>query len=147
MNSIFGATIHDVAQVVGAAYAVSTEAGDKATIVKLFRVALLLPTVTIIAWVGRRGAEGAGRTGSLLPSFLIAFAGLVVLNSVGVVPQSVASFFSTMSRWCIVVAIAALGVKTSLKSFFDVGRTAVAMMAAETLFLALLFLTLFFVLR
>jgi len=42
-----GATIHDVAQVVGAGYSVSTQAGDTATIVKLFRVALLLPVVLL----------------------------------------------------------------------------------------------------
>jgi uncharacterized membrane protein YadS len=36
-----GATIHDVAQVVGAGYAISPEAGDTATVVKLMRVAML----------------------------------------------------------------------------------------------------------
>ncbi len=49
-----GATIHDVAQVVGAGYSVSTVAGDTATIVKLFRVALLLPVVLAISFVLQR---------------------------------------------------------------------------------------------
>ena len=38
-----GGTIHDVAQVVGAGYAISPEAGDAATLVKLMRVAMLRP--------------------------------------------------------------------------------------------------------
>ena len=40
-----GGTIHDVAQVVGAGYAISPEAGDAATLVKLMRVAMLLPVI------------------------------------------------------------------------------------------------------
>ena len=45
-----GAAIHDVAQVVGAGYAVSDAAGNVATIVKLFRVFLLLPVVLGVGW-------------------------------------------------------------------------------------------------
>lgn len=43
-----GATIHDVAQVIGAGYSVSDESGDMATVVKLFRVALLVPVVLLV---------------------------------------------------------------------------------------------------
>lgn len=43
-----GATIHDVAQVIGAGYTVSDEAGETAAIVKLMRVACLVPTVLAI---------------------------------------------------------------------------------------------------
>src|SRR5262249_26965157 len=40
-----GGTIHDVAQVVGAGYSISHDAGDVATLVKLMRVAMLLPVI------------------------------------------------------------------------------------------------------
>ena len=143
-----GATIHDVAQVVGAGYSVSVEAGDKATIVKLFRVALLLPVVVAIALASRHIAGEDARTPkSLLPWFLIAFAALVIANSAGLIPASLGSLLAQASRWCIVVAIAALGVKTALKSFAEVGRPAVGMMIAETVFLATLFLTLMLLLK
>ena len=46
-----GATIHDVAQVVGAGYSVSGQTGDVATIVKLARVAMLVPVILIL-WLG-----------------------------------------------------------------------------------------------
>ncbi|GIS24430.1 MAG: hypothetical protein CM15mP125_1170 [Gammaproteobacteria bacterium] len=49
MGLFIGATIHDVAQVVGAGYSVSTETGDLATFVKLVRVAMLVPIVMAIA--------------------------------------------------------------------------------------------------
>ena len=47
---MLGGTIHDVAQVVGAGYAVSEPVGNTAVIVKLFRVFLLLPVVLGIGW-------------------------------------------------------------------------------------------------
>jgi uncharacterized integral membrane protein (TIGR00698 family) len=62
---MLGATIHDVAQVVGAGYGVSPEAGDTATIVKLFRVFLLLPVVLIIG-LAFAGAE-AGHAKAPVP--------------------------------------------------------------------------------
>ena len=46
-----GGTIHDVAQVVGAGYGMNSNTGDTATIIKLFRVALLVPVVMLIAFV------------------------------------------------------------------------------------------------
>ena len=115
---LFGATIHDVAQVVGAGYAVSDEAGDTATIVKLFRVTLLLPVVlTIGIVVGRKGNSGGGFP---LPPFAIAFAALVVLNSVITLPEPLLAGADSLSRWCLVAAVAALGMRTSLA---DLGRS------------------------
>ena len=66
---LLGATIHDVAQVVGAGYAVSPEAGDTATIVKLLRVALLLPIVFVIALaIPRERDDGGSRAVACLRS-------------------------------------------------------------------------------
>ncbi|HSC00989.1 MAG TPA: putative sulfate exporter family transporter, partial [Burkholderiaceae bacterium] len=55
-----GATIHDVAQVVGAGYSLSSETGDAATLVKLLRVAMLLPVIVVAAMItrARSAAEG-----------------------------------------------------------------------------------------
>src|SRR5262249_3281927 len=49
-----GATIHDVAQVVGAGYSMSRETGDVAILVKLMRVAMLLPVIVFAAMLPRR---------------------------------------------------------------------------------------------
>ena len=60
---MLGGTIHDVAQVVGAGYAVSEPVGNTAVIVKLFRVFLLLPVVLGVGWyftrAGRQARRGA----------------------------------------------------------------------------------------
>jgi len=137
-----GATIHDVAQVVGAGYSVSTAAGDAATIVKLFRVALLLPVVLVISYaLQRHRTEAAGaRSGErtpLLPAFLVAFAVLVAVNSLGWLSRDVTSLLREASRWCLVVAIAALGTKTSLGELASVGWRPVAIVVGETVFVAL----------
>jgi uncharacterized integral membrane protein (TIGR00698 family) len=129
---MIGATIHDVAQVVGAGYAVSQEAGDIATFVKLLRVALLPVVVIAIMLVSMRGEE-RGRVS--LPSFVLVFAGLVVLNSIGLIPTAVAAYLSELSRWLLIVAIAALGVKTALKDMFALGVGHVSVVASITLFL------------
>ncbi|WP_269149074.1 putative sulfate exporter family transporter [Cupriavidus necator] len=81
-------TIHDVAQVVGAGYSISHEAGDAATLIKLMRVAMLLPVVALAAWLSQRHqrAQGEAGTGSRppqLPWFAVAFAVLVAIHSTG----------------------------------------------------------------
>lgn len=143
-----GATIHDVAQVVGAGYSISNDAGDAATIVKLFRVALLLPVVIVIGFLFRTGHEaGAGKVRPpILPMFLVAFAVLVALNSTGWLPRSVNAGLQAASRWCLVIAIAALGTKTSLGDLVRVGWRPIAVIVAETIMVALIVLAGLFIL-
>jgi uncharacterized membrane protein YadS len=131
-----GATIHDVAQVVGAGYGVSATAGDVATISKLMRVALLVPVVAALALAYRSpGGEGA-RRGLMLPWFLVAFVIFAAASSAGFVPKPAADALNHASRWCLVIAIAALGMKTSLAALGKLGWRPVALMLAETVFLA-----------
>lgn len=138
-----GGTIHDVAQVVGAGYSVSPEAGDAATIIKLLRVSLLLPTALLISLLGRRLREDdRGRAPGLVPGFLVAFFVIVALNSIGAVPAWLQSSLSEGSRWCIVTAIAALGVKTALATMAKVGHRAIGLMVGETILIAVFVLVL-----
>jgi uncharacterized membrane protein YadS len=58
----------------------------------------------------------------------------------GVIPEPVLVVIKNVSRWCLVTAIAALGMKTSLKAMADVGGRAIALIVAETVFLAVLVL-------
>lgn len=131
-----GATIHDVAQVVGAGYSISEHTGDVATFVKLMRVAMLVPVVFAIMLVLRaRGTAGEGG-GTPLPWFLVVFAVLVAANSAGWLPAVMQEPISAVSRWCLVTAIAALGMKTSLRALFEVGIRPIAIIIAETVLIA-----------
>lgn len=138
-----GGTIHDVAQVVGAGLMISHEAGDVAVIVKLFRVMLLVPVVAVLAWYWRQRSSSASASASrqapLLPFFLIAFMALVLLNSLGAIPPGFTEGLSQVSRVCLVVAISALGIKTSFEDLVKLGWRPMALMLAETLWLAAAF--------
>lgn len=132
---LLGATIHDVAQVVGAGYATSLEAGDTATVVKLFRVAMLVPVVLAVSFAFR-GAGGGTQAWRLpVPYFVLAFAALVALNSIGLVPEAVKPPLVELSRWCLVAAVAAIGLTTSIPEMLGIGRSAISLSVATTLIL------------
>jgi uncharacterized integral membrane protein (TIGR00698 family) len=132
-----GATIHDVAQVVGAGYTVSPAAGDAATLTKLLRVAMLVPVViSITMLVVRTGSAAGGRPP--FPMFLAAFVALVLINSLGLVPKPAAAALSNVSQGAMVMAISALGMKTVLKDLFEVGPKALGLLVIETVWIAAL---------
>lgn len=128
---LIGATIHDVAQVVGAGYSVSDAAGDIATFTKLLRVALL-PVVLLAVAITFRN-EAGGTAG--LPWFVVAFIVLMVIRNTLPIPESVLAFVNDTSRFLLVIAIAALGVKTSLQKLFAPGVKGLMLIAVDTLFL------------
>jgi uncharacterized integral membrane protein (TIGR00698 family) len=133
-----GGTIHDVAQVVGAGFSVSQETGDTATLVKLIRVSMLAPVVLLFAVVIRaKGLEdnSEGVRPPLVPGFIIAFLVLAALNSLGLIPANIAQFCSDASRWALLIAIAAVGMKTELRRMLDVGGQAVFLIVLETVFI------------
>lgn len=137
-----GGTIHDVAQVVAAGMLLGPEAGDTATVVKLFRVMLLMPVVFMIALIYRSHAQLTESTAKvpLVPWFLLVFIALVLLSSLGIFNDSVVAYASDGSRTMLVVAIAAAGVKTSFEELLKLGWVPLWMLVAETLFIAALVL-------
>ncbi len=130
-----GGTIHDVAQVVGAGYLLGQEAGDTATFTKLLRVAMLVPTVLVINLLMARGQPRGDRP-PLLPLFLVGFLVLVGINSIGWVPDTWQQWLTECSRWCLVTAIAAIGLKASLKELSKLGWKPLLLVVLETLVLA-----------
>jgi len=139
-----GGSIHEVAQVVGAGYGMSRETGDVATIVKLMRVAMLLPVVVCAAVIARRtqGNAKSGVSPPLLPWFAVAFLLLAWINSIGWIGGPLQSFTNDVSRWCLIVAMSAIGMKTQLKQIVAVGLKPVVLMLGEAVFLAALVLCL-----
>jgi uncharacterized integral membrane protein (TIGR00698 family) len=139
-----GGTIHDVAQVVGAGYVLGPSTGDAATIVKLFRVALLVVVVLVVGALFRGEADQASsrrwRVAGLMPWFLWLFLAMVALNSLGGLPAAAQSGLAQAARLCLVVAIAALGMKTSFAELAQAGWRPFVLIVAETLWLAVLVL-------
>jgi len=131
-----GATIHDVAQVVGAGYSHSPAAGEMATFTKMIRVSLLIPVVFLIGLFLHR-PKTSGNRGPPLPLFLLVFMALFILNSLMTVPSALQDISASVSRILLVLAIAGLGVQTSLQQLAGVGWTPLLLVVAETAFLAL----------
>jgi uncharacterized integral membrane protein (TIGR00698 family) len=137
---MLGGTIHDVAQVVGAGYAVSETVGNTAVIVKLFRVFLLLPTVLGVGWYFTRQGKRHGEARVPVPVFGIVFLFLCAVNSAVPLVPSLLPVYALIkaalveaSTWGLLLAIGALGVGTSVKTIFALGWRHMAMALASTI--------------
>jgi uncharacterized integral membrane protein (TIGR00698 family) len=136
---MLGGTIHDVAQVVGAGYAMSEPVGNTAVIVKLFRVFLLLPVVLGIGWYLTRAGIEHGQARVPVPGFALVFLALCLLNSALPLAPSLAFAFVPakavlieMSSWGLLIAIGALGLGTSIATIVALGWRHVATVLATT---------------
>jgi uncharacterized integral membrane protein (TIGR00698 family) len=136
---MLGGTIHDVAQVVGAGYALSEVAGNTAVIVKLFRVFLLFPTVLAIGWYFTRRGAKHGEARVPVPVFALVFLLFCALNSALSYAPSLTPVYAPIktvalagSAWGLLFAIAALGLATSLKTLVELGWRQIAGAFATT---------------
>jgi uncharacterized integral membrane protein (TIGR00698 family) len=134
---LVGASIHDVAQAIGAGFAVSDAAGAQATVVKLTRVALLAPLVTLAAlWIARAqpvAESGAARHLPVLPAFILAFLLLAGVNSLIALPAEVATATLTLSKTLLLLAVTATAMRTRTDLLLGLGWRAVMPVLAATL--------------
>lgn len=138
MGIFIGATIHDVAQVVGAGYSVSPTTGDLGTFIKLLRVAMLVPVVLVIGIIFRNKVSAAAdrEKAPAFPLFLIGFIVLFAVNSTGLIPGDVIQPVANLAPALLLVAIAALGIRTSMQEVMTIGLKPVLLIVGETLFIA-----------
>lgn len=145
---LLGATIHDVAQVAGAGYAVSDAVGNTAVVVKLFRVFLLLPVVLAIGWSFSQRKEASGHARIPVPVFALVFLALCVVNTTipflggMTIYNQVKAILAEISNWGLLTAIAALGLGTSLTSILTLGWRHLATLTVTTLIIFGMMLTL-----
>jgi uncharacterized integral membrane protein (TIGR00698 family) len=135
----FGGTIHEVAQVVGAASNVSPQAEHIATIVKMTRVMLLVPVLLAIGlWINRtpRGAAAGSQPGGehsaashtprklAIPWFALGFLAFVVVNSLHVLPEAATQTLNTLDTFALTMAMTALGIETRISQIREAGPRA-----------------------
>ncbi len=139
-GAMLGGTIHDVAQVVGAGYALSDAVGNAAVIVKLFRVFLLLPVVLAIGWWFTRRGGHASAVKVPVPVFALVFLALCIVNSaMAALPdldglyQPVKAVLVEASTWGLLIAIGALGLGTSVAAIAALGWRHIATVVGTTL--------------
>ena len=133
----FGATIHDVAQVVGAGFTVSDFTGETATLIKLFRVTLLFPVVLCISLMSYKFKliNDVDKKTPWVPYFIIMFICVVVINSFNLIPNNIKFLSNEFSSWFLLIAIAAVGTKTRLQNLKIIGFLPIFSMVLITIFL------------
>ncbi|WP_420419903.1 YeiH family protein [Pacificispira sp.] len=130
-----GATIHEVAQAVGATLPVSEAASESGTVAKLMRVLMLAPLIAVLQFVAVRG-NGSGSSRTAIPWFVLAFFAAVVLNSVFSIPEPVLSATKLVSAFLLTMAIVAMGLETDIRRLWKRGLRPVLLGALSTAFIA-----------
>ena len=121
-----GTSVNDTSSVVAAGYAFSDTAGVLATIVKLTRTLFIVPIVLIFSWIYAKKEASTGsrekvNIASIFPWFILGFLGVVALRTVGIIPETMVSPISSMSKFFLAMALGAIGLKTNLKEVSGVG--------------------------
>lgn len=138
-----GVSIHEVAQVVAAGGVIGSGALGVAVIAKLARVLMLAPVMAVIGWQQRRRAAGEHTgTGStvklppLVPVFVLGFLAMVVVRSVGFVPEQVQEIVKLTQTALLAAAMFALGCGVRVASMRRVGPKPFLLAAAATVVVA-----------
>lgn len=139
MGIFTGATVHEVAHVVGAGNAMGEEIASVSIIVKMIRVMMLVPVLLVLAFCFKpKSASGAtSKSRIVIPWFAILFLLVIVFNSLVSLPASLIAFLNTTSTFFLTMAMTALGVETSSDKFKQAG--AKPFILAFILFLWLIF--------
>lgn len=140
-----GSSIHEIAQVVAAAFQGGSEAGHIGTIAKLSRVVMLAPLVVALGFVGRRTTKGGlpnERRASPIPWFVVAFVALVIIASIFPIPPQSLSWIALATSFFLSMALAALGLETDIRKLLAKGISPLLLGGASAVFIASLSLIL-----
>ncbi|MGA7972649.1 MAG: YeiH family protein [Pseudolabrys sp.] len=142
-----GASIHEIAQVVAAAFQDGTHAGEVATVAKLTRVMMLAPVVfTLGIMAVRRAAhsedKSASRAAPPMPWFVLGFIGMVILNSFVTIPTEPKAAITLTTTFLLSMALAAMGIETDFRKLKAEGLKPLVLAAAAWVFIAVFALAL-----
>lgn len=144
-----GASIHEVAQVVAAAFQGGEVSGELATISKLSRVLFLVPIMLVLSAAAgewRRSAPGSSRPFQLnqlpIPWFVFGFMVLIGLNSLNIFPTALKDWLIQSNKFLLAIALAAMGLETNLLKMKQTGLKPLYLGAASWIFISVFSLTL-----
>jgi len=141
-----GASIHEIAQVVAAAFQDGAHAGEIATVAKLTRVMMLAPVVFALGFMAMRRAAHAtdksSRAAPPMPWFVLGFIGLVIFNSVVTIPAEPKAWIAVGTTFLLSMALAAMGIETDFRKLKAEGLKPLALAAAAWIFISVFALAL-----
>jgi len=120
-----GATVHEVAQVVATASNIDADTTHAATIVKMTRVALLIPVLLALGFWLRMQARAQGSSdkagGVPVPWFAFGFLLLAGINSLGIIPEVALDAIRRLDVFALTMAMTAMGMETRFSSIRRAG--------------------------
>ncbi len=135
-----GSSIHEIAQVVAAAFQHGKEAGDFGTIAKLSRVMLLAPLVMTLGIIAvRRGAGASGAKAGRktpMPWFVLGFIAMIGVNSLGIIPADATHAVTPVTTFLLTMALAAMGLETDIRKLRAKGVRPLALGALSWVFIS-----------
>ncbi len=136
-----GASVHEIAQVVAAAFQDGKAAGEFGTIAKLSRVMLLAPTIIALGWLASRNTalrNSVSTTSSRppMPWFVLGFIAVVGLNSLIPLPAPDKAHIAALTTFLLSVALAAMGLETDIRKLTARGIRPALLGALAFLFIA-----------
>lgn len=128
-----GASVHEVPQVVAAAFAHGTAAGEAGTVSKLARVLLLAPMVLLLPLLSARdpGATPQGR--APVPWFVFGFLLLVIASTLGWIPEASKPMLAWATQLLLALSLAAVGLETNFRGIIAHGWRPLLLGALATL--------------
>lgn len=137
-----GASVHEVAQVAGAAFARGEIAGQAGTVAKLSRVVLLAPLILILGQCAAARARSGGDAGpgvgrAPTPWFVFGFLAVVALNSLVDLPEGVRMGLGRTTDILLTLALAAMGLETDFRRLRLKGLRPLALGALAWIFISL----------
>ena len=132
-----GASIHEIAQVVAAAFQDGQKSGEFGTIAKLSRVMLLAPVVITLGLTAR-GTNKSDQSSARppMPWFVLGFVALVGLNSLIAIPAEAKIWVIAVTTFLLTVALAAMGLETDIRKLLARGIRPALLGALAFLFIA-----------
>ncbi|GLC89637.1 YeiH family protein [Lysinibacillus piscis] len=122
-----GGTLHEIAHVIAAASVGGNDAMDIAVIVKLTRVALLVPVAIVIGVFYQRMDKSMEKrlfSFSTIPWFILGFLMMSAIHSLGIIPATIAQALVTIAYTFISMAMAGLGLNIEIRTFQKLGLRA-----------------------
>ena len=119
-----GTAVNDTSSVLAAGYSYSDAAGKLATIVKLTRTLMILPITFALSLMMARKKPGEGAKFNLLkafPWFVGGFVAASVIKTVGILPDEACVSLARAGKFCIAMALVAIGLSTNLKQLLANG--------------------------
>jgi uncharacterized integral membrane protein (TIGR00698 family) len=125
---LVGNTLQAVGQAVAGGFSISDESGQSATVTKMVRVLMLTPLITILLFVYAKKAINEKPSSKSvfknIPIYIFAFTIFSIIATFIILPEHIITTISMMSKYTLVISMAAIGLKIKFKSILKNGSKA-----------------------